>query len=133
MSTLHNYDSDSLAGDSNHHQSDGKSNEILETGDVIAYFNAIGVWGRDYDLCIACVTRVNPDSEYPLTLDNSDTIPDDSKVKRLQRFDGKPINPGGNRWRPISSFQLMEGGTGGASNGIMAQATQFTTMFNANG
>ena len=91
----------------------------------------IGVWGRDYDLHIACVTRVKPDSEYPRTFDNSDTIPEDSKVKRLQRFDGKPIDPGGNRWRPISSFQLIEDGTGGASDGIMAQAAQFTATFNA--
>jgi hypothetical protein len=90
-----------------------QSNEPIHPGDVIEYYNPIGVFGDKIWLCHARVDAVDPINSYmPLVLNNAEGIPSITKVKCIciLKDDIVVDHPGTGIFRSLDQFKMKKQG-----------------------
>eukprot|EP00980_Cylindrotheca_fusiformis_P011804 scaffold2816_cov121-Cylindrotheca_fusiformis.AAC.20 len=86
--------------------------EILRDGDVIEYYDPIGVVGNKQWLRRATVLGVDPKNKStPINLDNGQFLDRNSKIKRIRRRNRGKVEKCDGSFREISEYSLRSCGT----------------------
>ncbi len=81
--------------------------ELICGGDLINYYDPIGVSGDPQRLREATVLTIDQDDEYPLTLHTCDIVPKGSKVCRITKYqEGTEVKTLFGTWYAIERFKL---------------------------
>ena len=121
--------------DSDGYFSTDKVDVTICAGDVIQYYAPTMVAGDPRALRRTTVIRVRPEDEYPLRLENSELIPEWTRVKKthytaedvsgLVECDAKK-----SRFISLELLKLQESGSGTIADGVLDDAAQFSAAFN---
>jgi len=98
----------------NHHVKPGASRaankEPLRPGDVLEYYDPMGVFGDPRGRRVAQVLAIKKSAPFPLVLSNNELVPDDTRVMRIREYvDGKLFKHSG-FFRSISKFLFCQVG-----------------------
>jgi len=103
---------------------ESRNDDTLRPGDVIEYFNPIGVVGDRQHLQRAIILAVDPNDEYKLTLSTNMYLPDTTWVKKVSSvIEGNVVHLTDMRYWFIKSYTLEEGGSSTAGADAIRLAT----------
>jgi hypothetical protein len=90
-----------------------KKKEKLRDGDIIEYYDPIGVAGRDEWLRQATILGINPKNKHlPLNLNNGQSLDRHCLIKLLERrIRGNLVASKGSKFKPLKAFALQKCGT----------------------
>jgi hypothetical protein len=104
-----------------------QSNEPIHPGNVIEYYDPIGVFGDKRWLCSATVEAVDPVncSHMPLVLSNGDGIPSTTKVKRICFLKGDILVDHPGIFRSLNWFKMKKEGKTTIGDVMVKNTTEF--------
>ena len=99
-------------------------------GDVINYYNPVGVAGRKEDLREAIVLSVRPNDDPRLVLSDAAYVPNTTKVKRIKVMsEGVSVDYPNGFYSPIYRYNLAQEGTATAADAIAMQGDSFAAIY----